>query len=100
MIGIDLGTTNSCVAVMDAGTPVVINNALGERLTPSVVRFLENGEIVVGQPALRAYITDPKNTVTGIKRFIGRRYNEVMDIAPNVPFNVVIGNNNLAMIDI
>ena len=100
IIGIDLGTTNSLVAVMEGGEPTIIPNALGYWFTPSVVHFLENGEVVVGQSALRVQITDPQNTITGIKRFIGRCLNEVMDIARNVPFNVVLGENNLAMIEI
>ena len=98
VIGIDLGTTNSLVAVMEGGKPTIIPNLLGSRKTPSVVRILENGNYIVGENAAKARITDPKNTVAGIKRFIGRRYNEVMDLVPTVPFNVVLGTNNLAMI--
>src|SRR5262245_11715329 len=98
VIGIDLGTTNSCVALTEGSEPMIIPNALGQRITPSVVRFLENGEIIVGDHANRSRLVDPRNTITGIKRFIGRRYNEVVDIAQTVPFNVVIGKNNLAMI--
>jgi molecular chaperone DnaK len=100
VIGIDLGTTNSCVAVMEGGEPVMIPNSLGNLFTPSVVRFLKNGDIVVGDHAARARITDPENTIAGIKRFIGRRYNEVIDIAHTVPFNVTLGKNNLALVNV
>jgi molecular chaperone DnaK len=98
VIGIDLGTTNSLVAVTEGRNPIIIPNLLGNRSTPSVVRILENGNYIVGENAAKALITDPKNTISGIKRFIGRRYNEVMDIFPTVPFDVVLGRNNFAMI--
>jgi molecular chaperone DnaK len=98
VIGIDLGTTNSLVAVIEGGNPIIIPNLLGNRSTPSVVRILENGNYIVGENAAKALITDPKNTISGIKRFIGRQYNEVMDIVPTVPFDVVLGRNNFAMI--
>lgn len=98
VIGIDLGTTNSLVAMMGLGKPTIIPNLMGNRITPSVVRILENGNYIVGENAAKTLITDPKNTITGIKRFIGRRYNEVMDIVPTVPFDVVLGRNNFAMI--
>ena len=98
VIGIDLGTTNSLVAVMEKGKPTIIPNLLGNYITPSVVRILENGNYIVGENAAKALITDPKNTIAGIKRFIGRRYNEVMDILPTVPFDVVLGRNNFAMV--
>jgi len=98
VIGIDLGTTNSLVAVIEGGKPTIISNLMGNRITPSVVRILENGNYIVGENAAKALITDPKNTIAGIKRFIGRRYNEVMDIVPTVPFDVVLGRNNFAMI--
>lgn len=100
IIGIDLGTSNSCIALYEGGKPVVIRNEHGQYFTPSVVRFLENGDTVVGKHALRAQMVDPQNTVTGIKRFIGRRYYEVIDLVNIVPFNVVIGNNNIATIDV
>ena len=74
IIGIDLGTTNSCVAVMEGNDPVVIPNSEGGRTTPSVVAFTKNGERLVGQPAKRQAITNPKNTIFSIKRFMGRRY--------------------------
>ena len=98
VIGIDLGTTNSLVAVMEKGKPTIIPNLLGNYITPSVVRILENGNYIVGENAAKALITDPKNTIAGIKRFIGRRYNEVIDILPTVPFDVVLGRNNFAMV--
>jgi molecular chaperone DnaK len=99
ILGIDLGTTNSCAAVMEGGSPTVIHTALGSRMTKSVVRFLSTGEAIVGEHAYRTLLLDPQNTITGVKRFIGRRYNEVFDIAQTVPFKVVIGKNNLAMIE-
>lgn len=98
VIGIDLGTTNSLVAVMEGEKPTIIPNLLGNRITPSVVRILENGNYIVGENAAKALTTDPKNTIAGIKRFMGRRYNEVMDIVPTVPFDVVLGRNNFAMV--
>jgi molecular chaperone DnaK len=98
ILGIDLGTSNSCGAVVLDGKPVIIPNYKGERLTPSVVRILDTGEFVVGTDALRSKILDPINTITGIKRFIGRRYNEVMDLAQNVPFSVAVGKNELAVV--
>ena len=79
MIGIDLGTTNSCVAVMEGGEPKVIPNEEGARTTPSIVAFTKSGERLVGQVAKRQAITNPENTIFSIKRFMGRRYNEVND---------------------
>lgn len=99
IIGIDLGTTNSCAAVLEGGSPTLIHTTLGSRTTKSVVRFLPGEEPIVGEHAYHTRLLDPQNTITGIKRFIGRRYNEVFDIARAVPFKVVIGNNNLAMIE-
>ena len=77
IIGIDLGTTNSCVAVMEGGEPKVITNPEGGRTTPSVVAFSKDGERLVGQPAKRQAVTNPNNTIYSIKRFMGREYNEV-----------------------
>ena len=88
IIGIDLGTTNSCVAVLEGGEPKVIANEEGARTTPSVVGFSKNGERLVGQVAKRQAITNPENTVFSIKRFMGRRYNEVNDEMKMVPFKV------------
>jgi molecular chaperone DnaK len=89
IIGIDLGTTNSCVAVLEGGEPKVIANEEGARTTPSVVAFTKSGERLVGQVAKRQAITNPENTVFSIKRFMGRRYNEVSDEMKMVPFKVV-----------
>jgi len=93
IIGIDLGTTNSCVAVMEGGNPVVIQNAEGARTTPSVVAFTKTGERLVGQVAKRQAITNPENTVFSIKRFMGRKYREVGTEIKTVPFKVVEGPN-------
>ncbi len=91
VIGIDLGTTNSCVAVMESGEPVVIANAEGARTTPSVVGFTKNGERVVGQAAKRQAITNPEGTIFSIKRFIGRRHSEVLSEEKLVPYKVIEG---------
>ena len=93
IIGIDLGTTNSCVAVMEGGDPVVIPNAEGNRTTPSVVAFSKSGERLVGQVAKRQSITNPANTVYSIKRFMGRKYSEVSEEMKMVPFTVVEASN-------
>src|SRR3977135_4343527 len=87
-IGIDLGTTNSVVAVMEGGEPEVIPNEEGGRTTPSVVAFTKTGEILVGQVAKRQAITNPESTVYSIKRFMGRRYEEVTEELKMVPFKV------------
>jgi molecular chaperone DnaK len=100
IIGIDLGTTNSCVAVMEAGQPTVIANQEGARTTPSVVAFTKSGERLVGQVAKRQAITNPENTVFSIKRFMGRRYEEVTEEMKMVPYEVVRGDNGDARIDI
>src|ERR1700719_3688749 len=100
IIGIDLGTTNSVVAVMEAGTPVVIPNQEGGRTTPSVVAFTKTGERLVGQVAKRQSITNPENTVFSIKRFMGRRYEEVSEEMKMVPYKVVRGDNGDARVDI
>jgi molecular chaperone DnaK len=99
VIGIDLGTTNSVVAVVE-GDPVVIPNAEGSRLTPSVVGFAKEGEILVGQVAKRQAITNPENTVFSIKRFMGRRYEEVLQEIKLVPYKVVKASNGDARVDI
>ena len=93
IIGIDLGTTNSCVAVMEGGDPVVIPNAEGNRTTPSVVAFSKSGERLVGQVAKRQAITNPANTVFSIKRFMGRKFSEVNEEMKMVPFTVVAAAN-------
>src|ERR1700719_90819 len=100
IIGIDLGTTNSVVAVMEAGTPVVIPNQEGGRTTPSVVAFTKTGERLVGQVAKRQSITNPENTVFSIKRFMGRRFEEVSEEMKMVPYKVVRGDNGDARVDI
>jgi molecular chaperone DnaK len=99
-IGIDLGTTNSVVAVMEGGEPTVIINEEGSRLTPSVVAFTKDGEILVGQVAKRQAITNPENTIYSIKRFMGRRYEEVNEEMKMVPYKVVKGPNGDARVEI
>ena len=89
IIGIDLGTTNSCVAVLEGGEPVVINNPEGGRTTPSVVAFTKNDERLVGQPAKRQAVTNPQKTIFSIKRFMGRMYDEVGTEIEEVPYPVV-----------
>jgi molecular chaperone DnaK len=93
IIGIDLGTTNSCVAVMEGGEPVVITNPEGSRITPSVVGFTKSGERLVGQVAKRQAVTNPENTIFSIKRFMGRRYDEVTEEMKMVPYTVIRANN-------
>jgi len=100
IIGIDLGTTNSVVAVMEGGDPVVIPNAEGGRTTPSVVAFTKDGERLVGQVAKRQAVTNPKQTIFSIKRFMGRRRNEIVEEAKRVPYEVVEGPNGLAAVKI
>src|SRR5579871_2959641 len=100
IIGIDLGTTNSVVAVMEGGQPTVIANQEGTRTTPSVVAFTKGGERLVGQVAKRQAITNPENTIFSIKRFMGRRYDEVTEEMKMVPYKVVRGDNNDARVEI
>jgi molecular chaperone DnaK len=100
VIGIDLGTTNSVVSVMEGGDPVVIPNAEGGRTTPSVVGFTKDGERLVGQIAKRQAVTNPQNTVFSIKRFMGRKMSEVQDEIKRVPYKVVAGNNDLAVVEV
>ncbi len=100
IIGIDLGTTNSCVAVMEGNDPVVIPNSEGARTTPSVVGFAKNGERLVGQAAKRQAVTNSQNTVFSIKRFMGRFHNEVNEEMKLVPYKVVEGENNTARVDV
>ena len=99
-IGIDLGTTNSCVAVVEGNDAVVIPNSEGKRTTPSVVAFVEGGERKVGDPAKRQAITNPKRTIYSIKRFMGETYDQVLNEIKRVPYNVVKSANNLPRIDI
>ena len=100
IIGIDLGTTNSCVSVMEGNEPVVIANDEGRRTTPSVVAFLKNGERKVGDPAKRQAITNPINTIMSVKRFMGRRFDEVTNEISHWSYKVVKGDNNTCRIDI
>lgn len=100
IIGIDLGTTNSCVAVMEGSEPIVITNNEGKRTTPSVVGFVEGGERKVGDPAKRQAITNPVNTVSSIKRFMGETYDRLASEIKRVPFKVVKGDNNTPRVDI
>jgi molecular chaperone DnaK len=100
IIGIDLGTTNSCVAVMEGNEPVVIPNSEGKRTTPSIVAFLENGERKVGDPAKRQAITNPHNTISSIKRFMGKKFNEVSEEMKMVSFKIEKGNNDTVRVRI
>ena len=98
IIGIDLGTTNSCVAVLEGGEPKVIPNEEGARTTPSIVAFSKSGERLVGQVAKRQAITNPENTIFSIKRFMGRRYNEVNDEMKMVPYKVVQQGDHVGVV--
>src|SRR5678809_353868 len=100
VIGIDLGTTNSVVAVMEGGQPVVIVNQEGARTTPSVVAFGKDGERLVGQVAKRQAVTNPEQTVFSIKRFMGRKFAEVSEEQKMVPYKVVGAGNGLSLIHI
>ncbi|MEZ4797700.1 MAG: molecular chaperone DnaK [Flavobacteriaceae bacterium] len=100
IIGIDLGTTNSCVSVMEGNEPVVITNAEGRRTTPSVIAFVEGGEIKVGDPAKRQAVTNPTKTVYSIKRFMGNKYSESKKEAERVPYKVIKGDNDTPRVDI
>jgi molecular chaperone DnaK len=100
IIGIDLGTTNSCVAVMEGGDPIVIQNSEGQRTTPSIVAYTDKDERLVGQPAKNQMITNPENTIYSIKRFMGRNYNEVGDELSRIPYHVKAGPNGDCRVDI
>src|SRR5690349_24399143 len=99
IIGIDLGTTNSVVAIMEGREPKVIENEEGSRITPSVVAWDDKGEVLVGQIAKRQAVTNPTNTVYSAKRFMGRRYDEVQEESKRVTYKVVKGPNNDAQIE-
>ena len=101
IIGIDLGTTNSCVSIMDGDKPRVIENAEGARTTPSIVAFTDDGEVLVGQPANRQAVTNPKNTLYAIKRLIGRRFDEkeVQKDINLVPYKIVKADNGDAWVE-
>ena len=98
IIGIDLGTANSCVAVMEGNEPVVIPNSEGRRTTPSIVAFTENGERKVGDPAKRQAITNPHKTVYSIKRFMGENFDRVSAEVSRVPYKVTKGDNNTPLV--
>ena len=100
IIGIDLGTTNSCVSVMEGNEPVVIPNAEGKRTTPSIVAFIEGGERKVGDPAKRQAVTNPLKTVYSIKRFMGNKFSECSQEIKRVPYKVVKGDNDTPRVDI
>ncbi len=100
IIGIDLGTTNSCVSVMEGNEPVVIPNAEGKRTTPSVIAFVEGGEIKVGDPAKRQAVTNPTKTISSIKRFMGSKFSESKDDAKRSAYKVVKGDNDTSRVDI
>ena len=100
IIGIDLGTTNSCVSVMEGNEPVVIQNSEGKRTTPSVVAFVEGGERKVGDPAKRQAITNPEKTIYSVKRFMGEKYENIKQDSKSVPYKIVKGDNNTARIKI
>src|SRR5678816_1261376 len=89
VIGIDLGTTNSCMAIMEGGEPLVLENSEGKRTTPSVVAFTKNGERVVGDAAKRQAVTNPRNTIYSVKRFMGRKFDEVGEEIKRVPYKAV-----------
>ena len=95
VVGIDLGTTNSCVAVMEGGKPTVIANAEGFRTTPSVVAFAKNGDRLVGQIAKRQAVMNPENTFSSVKRFIGRKFDEVNQEATEISYKVVNDGNSV-----
>ena len=101
VIGIDLGTTNSCVAVMDGDTPKVIENSEGDRTTPSIVAFAKDGEVLVGQAAKRQAVTNPTNTLFAVKRLIGRRFEDdvVQRDIEMVPYNIVKADNGDAWVE-
>jgi molecular chaperone DnaK len=100
ILGIDLGTTNSCVAIMENGEPVIITNSEGKRTTPSIVGFIDGGEKKIGDPAKRQSVTNPDKTVYSIKRFMGSNYDEIKSEVKRVPYNVVKGKNNTPKVKI
>src|SRR3954462_12587076 len=100
VLGIDLGTTNSCMAVMEGGEPLVLENSEGKRTTPSVVAFAKNGERLVGEAAKRQAVTNPRNTVYSVKRFMGRKFDEVQEELKRVPYKVVRASNGDAALEV
>src|SRR3954468_6195102 len=100
VLGIDLGTTNSCMSVMEGGEPVVLENSEGKRTTPSVVAFSKTGERLVGDAAKRQAITNSRNTVYSVKRFMGRKFEEVQEELKRVPYKVVRAANGDAAVEV
>src|SRR6201747_1179291 len=100
ILGIDLGTTNSCMAVMEGGEPVVVENSEGARTTPSIVAFAKSGERLVGEAAKRQAVTNPQNTIFSIKRFMGRKFDEVQDELKRVPYKIVKASNGDAHVQV
>src|SRR6184192_1416823 len=100
VLGIDLGTTNSCMAVMESGDPVVLENSEGARTTPSIVAFTKTGERLVGQAAKRQAVTNPQNTIFSIKRFMGRKFDDVQEEIKRVPYKVVKAANGDAHVQV
>ena len=100
VLGIDLGTTNSCMAVMEGGEPLVLENSEGKRTTPSVVAFAKNGERLFGDAAKRQAVTNPRNTVYSVKRFMGRKFDEIQEELKRVPYKVVRASNGDAHIEV
>src|ERR1044072_8350174 len=100
VLGIDLGTTNSCMAIMESGEPEVLENSEGKRTTPSVVAFTQVGEQLVGDAAKRQAVTNSRNTIYSIKRFMGRKYDEVQEELKRVPYKVVRGSNGDAAVEV
>src|ERR1700729_2720143 len=100
VIGIDLGTTNSCMSVMEGGEPVVLENSEGKRTTPSVVAFTKTGERLVGDSAKRQAVTNSRNTIYSIKRFMGRKFDEVQEETKRVPYKVVRASNGDAAVEV
>src|ERR1700743_3330640 len=100
VLGIDLGTTNSCMAIMEGGEPLVLENSEGKRTTPSVVAFTKNGERVIGDAAKRQAVTNSRNTIYSIKRFMGRKFDEVGEEVKRVPYKVVSGPNGDAAVEV
>ncbi|MFN7140867.1 MAG: Hsp70 family protein, partial [Limisphaerales bacterium] len=100
VLGIDLGTTNSCMSVMEGGEPLVLENSEGKRTTPSVVAFAKNGERLVGEAAKRQAVTNPRNTVYSVKRFMGRKFDEIQEEIKRVPYKVVKAPNGDAAVEV
>src|SRR6187399_3364762 len=100
VLGIDLGTTNSCMATMEGGDPVVLENSEGARTTPSVVAFTKSGERLVGQAAKRQAVTNSRNTVFSVKRLMGRKFSELTDADKRVPYKIVSASNGDAHVEV